>query len=94
MIAAIKDHPAGPALVAYGIDDPYTIDKAIAYKMSNYGHYYIALLYEDGQVIDLAAPTYDGPWEVQNDGSEPVTPKQFKKMFIPDGCDWLEGWPE
>jgi hypothetical protein len=56
-------------------------------------HLYAAFLLPDGSVADLAGSSMSG-WEVQNDSSEPVTPAQFKKLRIPDGCDWLEGWPD
>ena len=45
-------------------------------------------------MVDIAGWNRGDNWDIQNDGSVPVTRQQFKKMRIPDGCDWLEGWPE
>ena len=83
----------------YGFDAkirPNIVD----YKLAVLGHYYVAFLVKHKykgkasyDVVDLAGRSPDH-WEVQNDGSEHVTPAQFKKMYIPSQCDWLEGWPE
>jgi hypothetical protein len=69
----------------------------VDYKLRTLGHYYVAFLVKRGtnihEVVDIAGHSGGNAWEIQNDGSEPVTPKQFKKMYIPSQCDWLEGWP-
>ena len=69
----------------------------VAAKVATLGHYYVAFLVridDHYEVIDLAGHTRGEHWAVQNDGSSDVTPAQFRKMHIPSGCDWLEGWPE
>lgn len=91
-----KDFPElDQAWNAYGFDKklkPNIVD----YKLATLGHYYVALLVKIGprhEIIDFAG-TSSSHWEVQNDGSSNVTPAQFKRMYIPSGCDWLDGWPE
>ena len=81
----------------YGFDRkvrPNIVD----YKLATLGHYYVAFLVKLGkdrhEVIDFAGHSSGTAWEVQNDGSTEVTPKQFKRMYIPSQCDWLKGWPK
>jgi len=66
-------------------------------KLATLGHYYVAFLVrrdDHYEVIDIAGHSGGEHWEMQNDGSSDVTPQQFKRMYIPSQCDWLEGWPE
>lgn len=99
--AVFKGFPAlDKAWKDYGFDDnirPNIVD----YKLASLGHYYVAFLVKHTHkkrewydVIDFAGWDRGDAWAVQNDGSESITPAQFKKMRIPGGCDWLEGWPE
>lgn len=99
--AVFKEFPAlDKAWKEYGFDDkirPNIVD----YKLATLGHYYVAFLVKHKHknkswhdVIDFAGWAGGDNWEVQNDGSTDVTPKQFQRMYIPSGCDWLEGWPE
>lgn len=98
--AVFREFPGlDQAWKAYGFDKsirPNIVD----YKLATLGHYYVAFLvkhqHKKGDyydVIDFAGSSSEH-WAVQNDGSDIVTPKQFSQMYIPSGCDWLEGWPE
>lgn len=99
--AVFKEFPGlDKAWKDYGFDDnirPNIVD----YKLASPGHYYAAFLVKHTHktqtwydVVDFAGWSDGNNWAVQNDNSEEITPAQFKKMYIPSQCDWLEGWPE
>lgn len=60
---------------------------------------YVCLAWRDGvsrngeemvDYADLARPGSEGEWEMQNDGHDPITMKQWRTSRIAwDGCDWL-----
>lgn len=99
--AVFKEFPALDKLWNdYGFDKNIR-SNIVDYKPATLGHYYVAFLVKHTHkdqvwydVIDFAGWERGESWLVQNDGSEEVTPAQFKKMRIPSQCDWLEGWPE
>ena len=64
----------------------------VDYKYSGIGHHYIALAWMEGDSVNYAdMASVDGiHWEMQNDGGEPLTMKQWKAAKIPAGCDWME----
>ena len=47
---------------------------------------------EDGAIgiADLAGTGYDAGWEMQNDGFDPLTASEWKKLRIVPDCDWFE----
>ncbi len=47
---------------------------------------------EDGSVelSDLARGGEDQPWEMQNDGFDPITEADWRKLRIVPECDWFE----
>jgi hypothetical protein len=47
---------------------------------------------EDGMVgmADLYRTGRNGPWEMQNDGFDEITEKQWNKLRIVPDCDWFE----
>ena len=53
---------------------------------------YVVLAWKEGDdiyVADLAHTNVKGePWEMQNDGSDPLTQEQWDNLFIVRECDW------
>jgi hypothetical protein len=70
--------------VEYGIIVPFA--EVFDYRFN--GHY-IVLAWENSEgKIELVDLTYvSGKWEMQNDGFEPITPAQWKKLRIVTYCD-------
>lgn len=55
-------------------------------------HSYAALAWLDEGMIeyaDLTSPDGGQTWEMQNDGGEQITKKQWQEARIKPGCDWL-----
>ena len=52
---------------------------------------YAVLLFKAGddfyEVADLARGGRNAPWEMQNDGSAPISMKQWKGLHISEDCD-------
>lgn len=44
-------------------------------------------------IADIAGVSSNGPWEMQNDSSDPITLEQWKKVRIVPECDWYR-FPE
>lgn len=63
----------------------------------NPSDWYVVLRWKmpDG-MIDMADLAFNGEiWDMQNDGFEPITEADWRKLKIPSQCDWfvIEGHP-
>ncbi len=70
---------------AYGFNTPW--EEIYDLKVSP-THKYVVIAFknEDG-TLEMADFAYPGQWDVQNDGSDPITVAEWRKLvFIPD-CD-------
>lgn len=51
---------------------------------------YIVLRWKEGDMVNMADLAYNGEiWDMQNDGFDPITEKDWKKLEIPSQCDWF-----
>ncbi len=81
------------AVEEYGLSMPWS--DIVDFKIVNHSlHRYCAMLFKVGDGHDIVDFAKGDVWECQNDSCGGVTPAQFKKMRIVEGCDDLEGWPD
>lgn len=54
---------------------------------------YCVVAWEENGMInyaDWARPHPNAPWDMQNDGHEPITKAEWKKARIVPDCDWMD----
>jgi hypothetical protein len=83
-----------PKLKAYweeywGTDFPW--DELIGIKFASHGYCVVAYKDRDDEsMINMADLSFaGGEWDMQNDGFEPITPADWKKLQIVQDCDWF-----
>jgi hypothetical protein len=68
-------------------------DDLLDVKIRADDHCYAVLAWKEYDMInmaDLYRTGHDKPWEMQNDGHDPITPAEWKKLRIVPYCDWFE----
>lgn len=69
-----------------------TWDKLFDIKMDRGCYAVLAWKEDDGMICcaDMARGGGDQPWDMQNDGGEPMTEAEWKELRIVPDCDWFE----
>ena len=66
-------------------------DKLDGYKKSHTHGYIVLRWKEDNGMVNMADLAYNGEtWEVQNDGFEPISEADWRKLKVVPDCDWFE----